>query len=173
MIGGRGAMVALAGLAGLLLVLAIISGWQGTTRLTNRGGDSKAVEEAAQAFVQAYGTFDFRDPESYRQQLLALTTDSLHDAVASSQVDPAAASQQRTITTRVVSDQVSTLSDDQATVSVTAEQLRRSTDPSSGRLVEERVRQQVACRLLLQEGRWLVAEFRLLSEEPADQTSLY
>jgi hypothetical protein len=168
MMGGRGAMVALAGLAGLLLVMAVVSGWQGTTRLTNRGDDTKAVEEAAQALVQAYGTFDFRDPESYRQQLLALTTDSLHDAVASSQVDPAAASQQRTITTRVVSDQVSALSDDQATVSVTAEQLRRSVDPSSGRLIEERVLQRVACRLVLQEGRWLVAEFRLLSEEPAE-----
>jgi len=173
MMGGRGAMVALAGLAGLLLVMAVVSGWQGTTRLTGRGDDTAAVETAARAFVEAYGTFYFRDPESYRQQLLTLTTGSLHDAVAASQVDPVAASQQRTIATRVVSDQVSALSDDQATVSVTAEQLRRSVDPTSGRLLEERVLQRVACRLALEGGRWLVAEFRLLSEEPADQTSQY
>lgn len=171
MIGERGAMVALAGLAGLLLVLAIISGWQGTTRLTSRGDDTKAVEEAARAFVEAYGTFDFRDPESYRQQLIILTTDPVRDAVASSQVDPVALGQQRTITTRVVAVQVSALSNDEATVSVTAEQLRRSVDPSSGRLLEERVLQQVACRLALEDGRWLVAEFRLLSEEPQGQTS--
>jgi hypothetical protein len=91
--------------------------------------------------------------------------------VASSQVDPAAASQQRTIATRVVSAQVSALSDDEATVSVTAEQLRRSVDPTSGRLIEERVLQRVACRLALEGGRWLVAELRLLSEEPASQAS--
>jgi len=162
-------MVALAGLAGLLLVMAVVSGWQGTTRLTNRGDDTTAVGEAARAFVEAYGTFDFRDPEFYRQQLLTLTTGSLNNAIAASQVDPAAASQQRTIATRVVSAQVSALSDDEATVSVSAEQLRRSVDPSSGRMIEERVLQRVACRLVLQEGRWLVAEFRLLSEEPQGQ----
>ena len=61
MIGGRGAMVALVGLAGLLLVMAVVSGWQGTTRLTGRGDDTTAVKEAASAFVEAYGTFDFRD----------------------------------------------------------------------------------------------------------------
>ena len=144
MIGGRGAMVALVGLAGLLLVMAVVSGWQGTTRLTGRGDDTKAVEAAARAFVEAYGTFDFRDPESYRQQLIILTTGPVRDAVASSQVDPVALGQQRTMTSRVVAVQVSALSDDEATVSVTAEQLRRSVDPTSGRLIEERVLQRVA-----------------------------
>jgi hypothetical protein len=169
MIGGRGAMVALAGLAGLLLVVAIMSGWQGTTRLTNRGDDTRAVEQAARAFVEAYGTFDFRDPESYRQRLLDLSTGSVRDAVAGSQVDPVATSQQQTLTTRVVDIQVSALSDREATVSVTAEQLRRNVDPASGRLIEERVAQRVACRLAQEEGQWLVAEFRLLSEEPQGQ----
>ena len=171
MIGGRGAMVALAGLAGLLLVMAVVSGWQGTTRLTGRGDDTKAVEAAARAFVEAYGTFDFRDPESYRQQLIILTTGPVRDAVASSQVDPVALGRQQTMTARVVTVQVSALSDDEATVSVTAEQLRRSVDPTSGRLIEERVLQRVACRLALEGGRWLVAELRLLSEEPASQAS--
>jgi hypothetical protein len=165
-IGGRGAMVALVGLAGLLLVMAVVSGWQGTSRLTGRGDDTKAVEEAARAFVEAYGTFDFRDPHSYRQRLLALTTGPVREAVQASQVDPVALGQQRTMTSRAIAVQVSALSDDEATVSVTAEQLRRGVDPASGRLLAERVLQRVACRLVLGGGRWLVAEFRLLSEEP-------
>ncbi len=166
MTGGRGAMVALVGLAGLLLVMAVVSGWQGTTRLTDRGGDTKAVEEAARAFVEAYGTFDFRDPDGYRERLLSLTTGPVRAALRASQVDPTALGQQRTMTARVVAVQVSALSDDEATVSVTAEQLRRGVAPASRRLLEERVLQRVACRLVREDGRWLVAEFRLLSEEP-------
>ena len=169
MIGGRGAMLALAGLAGLLLVLAVVSGWQGTTRLTDRSDETAAVEDAARSFVEAYGTFDFRDPASYRQRLLTLTTGSVREAVAASQVDPVALGQQRTMTARVVSVEVSALSEDGATASVTAEQLRRGTDAASGGLTKERVEQRVACRLEKEGGRWLVAEFRLLSEEP--QTS--
>jgi len=163
--GGRGAMVAVVGLAGLLLVMALVSGWQGTTRLTSRGDDTAAVEEAAGGFVEAYGTFDFRDQESYRQRLLPVTTGPLREAINSSQVDPVAVGQQRTTTTRVVAVQVTSLSQDQATASVTAEQVSRSVDPASGGLVEEEVVQQVACRLVREGGQWLVAEFRLLSEE--------
>jgi hypothetical protein len=158
-------MVAVAGLAGLLLVMALVSGWQGTTRLTSRGDDTAAVEERARGFVEAYGTFDFRDQESYRQRLLPLTTGPLGQAIASSQVDPVAVSQQRTITTRVVAVQVTALSQDQATASLTAEQVSRTVDETTGQLVEEEVVQQVACRLVREGGQWLVAEFRLLSEE--------
>jgi len=165
-IGGRGAMVALVGLAGLLLVLAVVSGWQGTNRLTDRSDETAAAEEAARSFVEAYGTFDFRDPDSYRERLLTLATGSVREAVAASQVDPVALGQQRTMTTRVVAVEVTALSDDEATASVTAEQLRRGADPASGRLLEERVLQRVACRLVREGDRWLVAEFRLLSEEP-------
>jgi hypothetical protein len=163
--GGRGAMVAVAGLAGLLLVMALVSGWQGTTRLTSRGDDTAAVEEAARGFVEAYGTFDFRDQESYRQRLLPLTTGPLREAVASSQVDPVAVSQQRTIATRVVAVQVTSLSQDQATASLTAAQVSRSVDATTGQLVEDTIVQQVACRLVQEGGIWLVAEFRLLSQE--------
>lgn len=166
MIGGRGAMVVLGGLAGLLLVMAIVSGWQGTNRLTGRGSETAAVEEAARSFVEAYGTFDFRDPNAYRQRLLALTTGTVRAAVMSSQVDPVALGQQRTMITRVVGVQVTALSEDEATASVTAEQLRRGVDPASGRLTEERVLQRVACRLLRGPDGWLVTEFRLLSEDP-------
>jgi hypothetical protein len=166
MMGGRGAMLAVVGLAGILLVVAVISGWQGTNRLTSKGSETAEVEEAARSFVEAYGTFDFRDPDAYRQRLLALTTGSVRAAVMSSQVDPVALGQQRTMTTRVVAVQVTALSEDEATASVTAEQLRRDIDPAFG-LTEERVLQRVACRLLLDEaGGWRVAEFRLLSEDP-------
>ena len=168
MISGRGAMLALAGLAGLLLVLAVVSGWQGTTRLTDRSDETAAVEEAARSFVEAYGTFDFRDPDSYRERLLALTTRTVRDAVVASEVDPVALGQQRTMTTTVVSVEVTALSEDGATASVTAEQLRRGTNAASGRLTEERVVQRVACRLVREGDRWLVAEFRLLSEEPIE-----
>lgn len=157
--------MAVVGLAGLLLVMALVSGWQGTTRLTGRGDDTAAVEEAARSFVEAYGTFDFRDQESYRQRLLPLTTGPVREAIASSQVDPVAVSQQRTMTTRVVAVQVTALSQDQATALLTAEQASRGVDPASGRLVEEKVVQQVACRLVREGGLWLVAEFRLLSQE--------
>jgi hypothetical protein len=62
-----------------------------------------------------------------------------------------------TMSIRVVAVQVSVLSNGEATVSVTAEQSRRSVDPASGRLLEERVLQRVACRLVLEEGCWLSA----------------
>jgi hypothetical protein len=159
-------MVALVGLAGLLLVMAVVSGWQGTSRLTSRGDDTRAVEEAATAFVEAYGTFDFRDPGSYQQQLLALTTGTVHEAVLAADVDPAALGQQRTMTARVVSVDVTALSDDQATASVTSEQLRRAVDPASRALADERVVQIADCRLFREAGRWLVAEFHFRSEEP-------
>jgi hypothetical protein len=122
----------------------------------------------ARSFVEAYGTFDFRDPVSTASACWR-SPPTVGEAVASSQVDPVALGQQRTMTTRVVSVEVTALSEDGATASVTAEQFRRGTDPASGQLTEERVEQRVACRLVKEAGRWLVAEFRLLSEEP--QTS--
>lgn len=172
MIGGRGAMFVLAGLAGLLVVIAVMSGWQGTTRLTRQRDDTAAVEDSCKSFVEAYGTFDFRDPVSYQDRLMALTAGTLKAAVASSQIDPLALGQLRTIATEVVDVRVTALSEDDATVSATAEQLRRSIDPTSGQLVDEAVVQHVACRVVLAGGSWLVAEFRLQSEEPARRTPL-
>jgi hypothetical protein len=170
MIGGRGAMFVLGGLAGLLVVMAVMSGWQGTTRLTRQQDDTNAVEESCRSFVEAYGTFDFRDPASYRNRLMNLTTGTLKTAVASSQIDPLALGQLRTITTEAVDVRVTALSEGNATVSAKAEQLRRRMDPTSGQLVEEEVIQHVACRVALVGGAWLVAEFRLQSEEPARPT---
>lgn len=166
MIGNRGAMVALVGMAGLLLVMAVVSGWRGTHRLTSRGDDSRAVEEVATSFVEAYGTFDFRDPESYQQRLLSLTTGQIREAVLTTNVDPAALARQQTMTASVVSVEVTAQSDDEATASVTAEQVRRIVDTASGRLVAERVTQTADCRLVKEAGSWRVAEFHLRSDEP-------
>ena len=167
MTGGRGAMFVLGGLSGLLIVLAVLSGWQGTARLTRQRDDTAAVQDACRSFVEAYGTFDFRDPGSYRNRLMSLTAGALKAAVASSQIDSLALGQLRTIATDVVTVEVTALSDDDATASATAQQQRRSIDSASGQVVDEAVIQHVACRVVLAGGSWLVAEFRLHSEEAA------
>ncbi len=163
-------MFVLAGLAGLLVVIAVMSGWQGTTRLTRQRDDTKAVEASCRSFVEAYGTFDFRDPTSYRNRLMSLTTGTLKAAVASSQIDSLALRQLRTISTEVVDVGVTALSEENATVSATAKQLRRGSDPPSGQLIDEAVIQHVACRVVAGGGLWLVTEFRLQSEEAATRT---
>lgn len=167
---GRGAMFLIAGFAGLLLIIAMFSGWQGARRLTSQVDDTAAAEEAARTFVIAFGTFDFRQPEVYRQRLLALSTGVVREATLAAGVDPVAIGQKRTTTTEVQTVTVSALSGNQASASITAEQLRKSVDSETGKLVEERVSQRIACRLLRQDGAWLVAEFRLISEEPVGAT---
>ena len=166
MTGPRSAMFILVGLAGLLIVIAAFSGWQGATRLANRGDDTADAEAAARAFVEAYGSFDYREPEAYRARLLRMTTGVVQAAFRDSGTDPVALGQRRTSRTTVVSSSVSALSDDAAAVSVTAEQMRQGTDPESGEPIEEHVLQRINCRLARQDGQWLVAEFRLQSEEP-------
>jgi hypothetical protein len=172
MTGGRGAMFVPGGLSGLLVVMAVISGWQGTARLTGQRDDTAAAENTCRSFVEAYGTFDFRDPAAYRNRLMSLTTGDLKAAIASSQIDSLALDQLRTITTEVVEVHVSALSEDNSAVSATADQLRRSVDPASGEVVDEAVVQHVACRVVLAGGSWLVAEFRLQSEEAARRTPI-
>ena len=81
-------------------------------------------------------------------------------------VDPAAVGQQRTTTASVTSVEVTALSDDEATASVTSEQTRRIVDPASGALTDERVVQIADCLLVNEAGRRLVAEFHFRSEEP-------
>lgn len=170
MSGGRGVIVILGGLAATLLVIAIVSGWQGANRLRGQGEGMSEVEEAARLFVEAYGTFDFREPAAYHARLLSLSTGDVHAAIAASQVDPSALGQQQTMTTGTVSIQVTAYSDTEATVSATTEQTRRAVDSATGQLREQRLRQHVTCRLLRIDGRWLVAEFRLRSEEPLQNT---
>ena len=170
MTSGRGVMLTLGGLAATLLVIAIVSGWQGANRLRGQGEGMGEVEDAARLFVEAYGTFDFREPTAYRARLLSLSTGDVQAAIATSLVDPTALGQQQTMTTGTVSVQVMAYSDTEATVSATTEQTRRSVDPVTGQLREQRLRQHVTCRLIRIQGRWLVAEFRLRSEEPLENT---
>lgn len=168
MTSARGVVVVVGGLAGLLLVISLFSGWQGASRLRGQGEDMSAVEAAAREFVEAYGTFDFREPDAYRERLMHLSTGAVHEAVSKSEVDPASVGQQQTIATDSVIVSVTALSDDAATTSATVEQIRRAIDPATGQLREQRVRQHVACRLVLVNGRWLAAEFRLTSQEPIE-----
>jgi hypothetical protein len=167
---GRGAMFLVAGFASLLLVIAVFSGFRGARRLTSQGDETAAVEEATRAFAQAFGTFDFRQPEDYRQTLLALSTGAVREATLASAVDPVAIGQKRTTTTSVISVSVNALSGDAASASVTAEELRKRVDSATGRLVEESVTQRITFRVVRQGNAWLVAELRLVSEEPVDPT---
>lgn len=170
MTGGRGVMLILGGLAATLLVIAVVSGWQGANRLRGQGEGMSEVETAAQAFVEAYGTFDFREADAYKARLLDLSTGEVWQTVSNSQVDPTALGQQQTMSTDAVSVQVTAYSDIEATVSVTTEQTRRAVDAVTGHLREQRLRQHVTLRLAPVAGRWLVAEFRLRSEAPIEST---
>ena len=127
-----------------------------------------AVEDAAREFVEAYGTFDFREPDADRTRLMGLSTGAVYEAVSTSQVDPASVGQQQTIATDSELPATHSHSSGAATVSATVEQTRRAIDPATGQLREQRLRRHVACRLVLVDGRWLVAEFRLTSQEPIE-----
>jgi hypothetical protein len=163
---GRVGLAMVVGFGALLLAFAALSGWQGATRLAGRGSQAHAVEAVTREFVEAYGTFDFHEPAAYEQRLVPLTSGNVRAALAGAGVDPVAVGQQRQLTTTVLSVRVTTLAKDEATTEATAEQLRRGVDPASGQPTEERVQQEVACRLVHQGSRWLVADFRLLGEEP-------
>jgi hypothetical protein len=165
MTGQQGAMFILAGFAGLLLVIALFSGFQGVNRLSDRGDDAAAVETVVREFAMAYGTYDYREPERFQGRLLELTTGAVHAMAANPEPDPVAIGQRRVTSARVLSASVSALSVDAAAVSVTVEQVRRSIDAASGEPVEEHVQQRVNYRLVREGDRWLVAEFRLMFEE--------
>jgi hypothetical protein len=171
MIGRRGATAAIAGLAALLLAFAVVSGCQGANRLRGQGNGIAEAEKATRLFVEAYGTFDFREPAAYRERLLGLSTGAVYEAIANSQVDPAVLGQQQTFTTDAVAVQVTAFSADVATASATTEQTRRAVDPTTGQLSERRLRQHVTCRLVRADGHWAVAEFQLTSQEPLQSNS--
>lgn len=171
MTGGRAAGYALLGCGALLLVLAVLSGWSGAQRIGSREHEARAVEAAAAAFVTAYGSFDHRDPDAYTTRLVALTAGPLHDALTRAAVDPDAARVQRGIATDVESVSVTALSATAASALVTAVQSRRWGDPTLGTAQQQVVRQHVTCRLVQEDGRWLVVELRMQSEEPVRTAS--
>lgn len=164
---GRAPAYALLGLAGLLVAIAVSSGWSGATRFADREDDSSTVEAAASEFVMTYGTFDFRDAASYTARLVPFTSGELRSAIAEAAVDPAAVDEQRASTVRIESVSVTALSDSGATATVRATHQRTRLDRASRRLVEERQTQHVSLRLVREDGRWLVAELLVLSEQPA------
>jgi len=157
---------ALLGGGALLLVLAVVSGWSGAQRIGARSDETRAVAAAAEAFVEAYGTFNHRDPGAYRDRLAAVTGGALREAVARAAIDPDAARLRRAITTHVESVSVTALSAADATATVTAVQTRRWSDPALGTTQQQVVRQRVTCRLVREDGRWLVVELHVQSEEP-------
>jgi hypothetical protein len=165
--GGRTAGYALLGLAGLLFAFAVLSGWSGAQRYASREDETRAVRAAAAAFVAAYGSFDHRTQDAYAPHLAALTTGELQEALTNAAIDPDAVRLERVITTEIVSVTVTSLADDVATADVTAEQTRRWVDPVLGHTLHALVVQRITCRLLREEGGWLVAELRLQSQEPA------
>ncbi len=165
--GGRRAGYALIAFAALLLVVAVVSGWRGASRLADRGDDTGAVSEAATDFVAAYGTFDFRAPEGYTARLRQRTTEPLRVELAAAALHPDAVSQQRSLTTDIESASVTALSKHEATVALKTRQQRWWVDRALGQSRHEEIRQIVVCRLVREDGRWLVAELRLQSEEPA------
>ena len=171
MTGGRAAGYALLGCGGLLLVLAVVSGWSGAQRIGSREHETRAVEAAAAAFVAAYGTFDHRDPDAYTAHLVALTGGALRDALARASVASDAGRRHRVIATDIESVSVTALSATGATASVTAVQERWWSDPTPGTAHQQVIRQHVTCRLVQEDGRWLVVELQVQSEEPARTAS--
>jgi len=163
----RGAGYALFGLAGLLLAVAVTSGWHGVARLMGREGETAAVRTVAASFVAAAGTYDFADAGSYTHRLEPFTTGELRDALTAAALDPTVWTQRRSVATEVESVSVTALSNEAAVAIVTAIQSRHWSDAAFGRDTEQHVRQRTSCRLVREDGRWLVAEIRLLSEAPA------
>ncbi len=167
MIPARGAGYALFGLAGLLFAVAVASGWHGVSRLLGREDQTTAVRTVAAAFGAAAGTYDFADAGSYAHRLEPVAIGELRDALAATVIDPTVRTQRRSVATEVESASVTSLSDKEAVAIVTTVQARHWVDAASGRETEQDVRQRTSCRLVRGDGRWLVAEIRLLSEEPA------
>lgn len=160
--------IALLGLAALLLAIGVASIWSGATRQAARADAESAARDAASAFVHAYGNYDAPVGAEYVELLAVLAAGRLRDAIRVSAVDERALHGRRQAETRVESSTVLALTAEAAMVAVTALQQRRWSDSSLGRTQHEQVRQVVICRLARVDGRWLVVELRLQSEEAVD-----
>ena len=166
---GRVAPAALAGMACMLLAMAAIGcGHQATSQTDGDNGtpgiDTSEVEAVARAFVEIAGTFDYRDQKSQYDQLQPLLADKHPFQENSYYVRT-----QRIWTSRVLATRVVSISDDHAIVTVTYEQFGQHLPLQSSELVEEHVLRQSDCRLVLQEGQWLVSVSTTLSKEPLAQ----
>jgi len=128
------------------------------------GVGTSEVEAAARAFIEIAGTFDYRDQKSQYNQLQPLLADKYPF-----QEDLYTVSTQRIQTTHATATRTVSISKDDAIVTVTYETFRQYLPDQSSELVEEHLLQQSDCRLVLQEGQWLVSRSRPLSGERLPQ----
>lgn len=154
------------GLAGVLLIVAVVSSCRGVSRIAAGNDDSASIAAGAATFVATVGTYRPEDVDSYVARLAPLTAGDLRDAIASAALDPAARGMRRAADTRIEAVSVTSRSASVATVAVTAVQSRRWMDAHAGQRSEQ-VRQRTSCRLARVDGRWFVTAIELLSEEPA------
>ena len=164
---GRVASVTLAGMACMLLAMAATGcGHQAAKHADGDNGtpsiDTSEVEAVARAFVEI--GFDYRDQKSEYDQLQPLLADKYPF-----QEDPYAVTTQSIWTSRVLATRVVSISDDDAIVTVTAEQFHQYLPDQSSKVVEDHLLRQSDCLLVLQEGQWLVSISATLSEEPLAQ----
>ncbi len=169
---GSRTAVALIGMAGLVAMMSIASVVQRVSTWAPSQADSEAPFWVARSFVEAYGTFDYRAPDFYRERLLPLTAGPLKESLEISTTDPVAIGQQQVRETRVMEAHQTATVRGKVTVAVRAEQvLRRPATPSSQAL-ETRMVQQLICDLVQvavgddkRDESWRVVNFRLLSEQ--------
>jgi len=154
------------GLAGVLLIVAVVSSCRGVSRIAAGNDDRASVAAAAAAFVATVGTYRPEDVDSYVARLAPLTTGDLRNAIATAALDPSVRGMRRVAGTRIESVSVTSRSASVATAAVTAVQSRRWTDAHAGPQSEQ-VRQRTNCQLVRVDGRWFVTAIELLSEEPA------
>jgi hypothetical protein len=166
---GRVASLGLVGIAFALLTMATVDcGGQASKQSgggdTTAGIDTSEVEKVARALVELGGTFDYRDQKSQYEQLQPLLADK-----TSFQEDPNAVSSQRIETSRATATRVDAISDNDAIVTVTADHFRSFLPSKSSEVVKEHLLQQIDCRLVREEGRWLVSRSMILSEQSLPQ----
>ena len=163
------------GVAGIaVLTLNLVSAHQIVRPWFQSATQIQMAAQVAGEFVEAYGSFNYRDPAAYRERLLGLTEGPLRDAFRSGGADPAAIGQQQTQQTNLLHTRVSTIDDRRATVTVKAKQ----TIVMAGKAVHHRLREftctlaQTASDEGTQSGPWRVVTFRLVAERAIQQTDV-
>jgi len=153
----------------MLLALGAIGCAQQATKQTDGGNgtpdvDTSEIETVARAYIEIAGTFDYRNQKSRYEHLLPLLADKYPF-----QEDPQEIETQRIWTSHVLATRVVSICENDAIVTVAAEQFRRYLPDQSSEVVEEHLLQQSDCLLVLQDGQWLVSTSATLSEEPLAQ----
>ncbi|MGD0115538.1 MAG: hypothetical protein ABSC13_05980 [Dehalococcoidia bacterium] len=132
--------------------------------------NANEAEAVARTLVEVWGTYDYRDQESRYERVLPLLASERRAQWPAFQVDQSAVAWQIIGNTTVTAARVDSESDDRAVVIVTAEDYSRYVPYESSRVVEKWILQQVEVSLVLEDGHWLVTEWRALSEQPLNQS---